>query len=419
MTTQTSTAARNAPATATLSTILEAFPVDAAEGIKTEKQLVNHLLQAAAVEMQTIPMYLYAMFSLSGHGNSRWDAGIGARRLIRSIVVEEMLHLCLVRNVLVALGHGDEVKFYEERFIPDYPEFMLHRHPPLLLHLGKCDTELVRKVFMEFERPKAPKDEGKPPKGQYATVGLFYKAIMKGVERLSKEKGKELWKNNKPDLQYVEAYWNRDGGGEPLVVLDDKTAQQALHMIVDQGEGVDPKRPSVPIDPLNPKPGLDELPHYTKFQRIAEGIEPIGPVWLVGTDPKGYQYEGDPAATSINDLFNAAYCYVLHMIDVLYKTSGKDVKPGVSSARYGLERTFIAAMQGLLANIAEMMVAQTIAKGRSKDAQQIAPTFEYVDLPAKGKKEHLIDLCNKAMPHFPQLGGDNSTLWLLNKMPDI
>ncbi|WP_026413338.1 ferritin-like domain-containing protein [Actinomadura oligospora] len=400
----------------TLSTILDEFPVDARKGIKTLEQLVNHLLQAAAVEMQTIPMYLYAMFSLSGRGNSRWDPGIGAQRLIRSIVVEEMLHLCMVRNILVALGQGGKAKFYNKQFIPDYPELMLHRHPDLVLHLGKCDTELVRTVFMEFERPKAKPGEGKPPKGQYATIGLFYKSIMKGLEYLD---GKQnLWGNTQRELQYMGAYWNKDGGGEPFVVENLKTATQALKMIVDQGEGVDPKKPSVPIDPLNPKPGLDELPHYTKFQRIADGIEPIGPVWVVDTDPKSLQYLEDPAASSINDLFNAAYCYVLHMIDVIYSTSAEDIAPGARSRRYGLERSFMAAMQGVLSGIAEAMVARTLAPG-GLDDPQIAPTFEYVDLPATGKKKHLIDLCNKAIPHFPQLGGDNSTLWLLNKMPDI
>lgn len=409
----------SSPATATLSTILTAFPIQADEGVKTEEQLLNHLLQAAAVEMQTIPMYLYALFSMGGRGNSRWDPGIGARRLVRSIVVEEMLHLCLVRNILVALGHGDRVKFYDRQFVPDYPEYMLHRHPRLLLHLGKCDTDLVRTVFMEFERPKPGKGEGKPPEGQYATIGEFYKAIIKGLKHLDERKGAELWKKNRPDLQYVRGYWNRDGGGEPFIVKDFKTADEAMKMIIDQGEGVDPDRPSVPIDPLNPKPGLDELPHYTKFQRIADGIEPIGPVWAIGTDPKAVQYTGDAAATSVNELFNAAYCYVLHMIDVLYATSSNDVRAGARSARYGLERTFLAAMQGVLVNIAELMVTRPLKHPLPEDGLQIAPTFEYVELPATGRKAHLIDLCTKAMPHFPQLGGDNSTLWLLNRLPDV
>ncbi|GAA1563350.1 ferritin-like protein [Actinomadura kijaniata] len=408
------------PSGASLATILDASPVNAAEGITTKDDLRNHLIQAAAVETQTIPMYLYAMYSIGGQGHSRWAPGIGAQRLIRSIVIEEMLHLCLVRNILVALGFGDQVRFYDEDFLPDYPEYMLHRHPPLLLRLSRCDRALVRKIFMEFERPHPAPGEGTPPKGQYATIGRFYKAICEGLEKLDKQHGQSLWANNRPELQYTAAYWNKDGGGEPMPVKDLKTAEQALKMIVDQGEGADPSRPSVPIDPLHPTPGLDELPHYTKFQRIAEGIEPIGPTWKVPTDPKSFQYLDDKAADGINSLFNAAYCYVLHLIDVLYQTPATDVVPGRHSTRYGYERQFVSAMQGLLANIAEIMVATPVAGGPlAGDKLQMAPTFEYVRLPSTGKKKHLIELCDKAVTHFPQLGGDNGVRWLLEKMPDI
>ncbi|NDU72990.1 hypothetical protein GWI34_10140 [Actinomadura sp. DSM 109109] len=403
-----------------LPTILDVNPVDAVKGVSTKEDLYNHLVQAAAVETQTIPMYLYALYSIAGQGHSRWDAGIGAQRLIRSIVVEEMLHLCLVRNILVALDYGDRVRFYDENFLPDYPEYMLHRHPPLLLRLSRCDRALVRKIFMEFERPRAAKGESTPPKGQYATIGAFYKSICDGLEELDRRHGEALWAHSHPELQYTAAYWNKDGGGDTLLVRDLKTAKQALTLIIDQGEGADPDRPSVPIDPIYPTPGLDELPHYAKFERIADGIEPIGPTWKVPTDPKGFQYLDDGAAAAINDLFNAAYCYVLHLVDVLYTTPATDVVPGRPSTRYGRERQFISAMQGLLANIAETMVAVPFRNGPLADRElQMAPSFEYVALPEDGKKKHLIQLCDQAITHFPQLGGDNSVRWLLDKMPDV
>lgn len=411
----------NIPATADVTpAVLNAHPVDAAVGITNTDELRNHLIQAAAVEMQTIPMYLYAMYSIAGQGTSRWSPGISAQRLIRSIVIEEMLHLCLVRNMLVALGWGDQIRFYDEDFMPDFPEYMLHRHPGLLLRLGRCDRRLVRNVFMAFERPDPSPGEGTPPNGQYATIGRFYKSVGDGLQRLNDSYGAELWENNRPELQYMSAYWNKDGGGSPMVVKDLVTAKEAMRMIVEQGEGADPTRPSVPIDPLNPRAGLDELPHYTKFQRIADGIEPIGPVWKVPTDPKSFMYEDDEAAASIDRLFNATYCYVLHLIDTLYQTPGTDVRPGNTSRRWYLERMFISAMQGLLANIAEIMVAQPCRSGpMAEDKLQMAPSFEYVGPPTIPWKRHLIELCDKAIVHFPQLGGDNSVRWLLAGMPDV
>ncbi|GAA1905111.1 ferritin-like domain-containing protein [Streptantibioticus ferralitis] len=398
--------------------IVLSSPVDPTTEISDVSQLINHLKQAAYLEMSTIPMYLYASFSIGSRGYSQWDPGMGAFRLIRSIVVEEMLHLCLVRNLLVALG-SDEIAFYSKDFMPKYPSPMLHRHPELILHLGPCDKKLVRDVFMEFERPKPRKGEGPPPPGQYATIGEFYKAVGKGLAALDKKMGPALWRHNRPELQYVAAYWNKDGGGAPVLVHNLKTAKDALKIIVEQGEGIDPDKPSVPIDPLKPIPGLDELPHYTKFKRIADGVEPLGPVWALPTDPCAKMYDGDAAVKAVNTLFNAMYCYVLHMLDVMYHTPWKDVEPGKHSKRYGLERTFMSAMQGVLVTVADMMVATRTTVGDLAVQYNAAPTFEYHKLPKTGKRKHLIELCDKAMTYFPQLGGDNSVRWLLGKMPDL
>ncbi|MCQ4041351.1 ferritin-like protein [Streptomyces rubrisoli] len=184
--------------------------------------------------MSTIPMYLYASFSIASRGYSQWDPGMGAFRLIRSIVVEEMLHLSLVSNLLVALGDED-IRFYDEDFVPRYPSRMLHRHPELVLHLEPCGKEVVRDVFMEFERPEPKKGEGRPPKGQYATIGEFYRAVGKGLEALDKKMGPALWKHNRLAVQYTGAYWNHDGGGDTVLVRDLKSAQNALKIIIEQG----------------------------------------------------------------------------------------------------------------------------------------------------------------------------------------
>jgi hypothetical protein len=404
------------PRQITTPAILMSAPVDPGAGITEVPQLVNHLRQAAYVEMSSIPMYLYAAFSIGSRGYSRWGAGMGPFRLIRSIVVEEMLHLCLVRNILVALGHGDDIKFYDPHFIPLYPSPMLHRFPRLPLHLAPCTQEVVRDVFMEFERPKADPGDGTPPEGEYTTLGEFYKAVMKGIAHLDAKLGPRLWSGNVPSYQYVAAYWNVDGGGEPVLVRDLKSALGALKTIVEQGEGLDPDAPSVPIDPLDPKYGQNEMPHYTKFKQIADNPEAI-PAWKLPTDPRAGDYQPDAAVSSISNLFNAAFCYVLHMLDVIYTTSGDDVQPGQTSPRYHYERTFISAMQGILVSIAETMVSTPITEGRYAGQFNAGPTFEHYVLPENGKKDRLVSLCDDAMAYFPGLGGDNSVRWLIGKLP--
>lgn len=391
--------------------------------IHSYDDLVNHLHQAAQVEMSTIPMYLYAAYSIETKGHSQWDPGISASRTIISIVLEEMLHLALVRNLMLAIGAGDKISFYNKDFMPHYPSKMLHRTPDLELHLEPCTQDLMARVFMPLELPAK---HGAPPQpDQYNTLGQFYESIEDGFHYLTKN-DPQFWSKaqDSTKYQYTAAYWNRDGGGEPVVVCDLTSAMNAMSMIVEQGEGVDPDKATVPIDPINPKPGLDELSHYAKFQRIHDGIEVIGVVKPVPVDPKIADFKG--TVVTLANLFNAAYGYTLCMLDKLY-TLPRELTPGHPSPRYHLERTFIAAMGGLLYPIADLLT-RTPSGNKDGHGQPInaAPTFEYYDFAAeqknsgcKTKKQHLMWLCNQAIADFPNLGGDNSVHWLLTKIPDI
>jgi hypothetical protein len=49
-----------------------------------------------------------------------------------------------------------------------------------------------------------------------------------------------------------------------------------------------------------------------------------------------------------------------------------------------------------------------------------APTFEYYEFPKnKPMIQHLRELCEAVLPHYPAFGGDNSVLWLISKqMPE-
>ena len=65
--------------------------------IKTPEDLRLHLDWAIHVELTTIPLYLYAMYSLREETSE-------AHSVIRSIVVEEMLHMCLACNLLLSVS---------------------------------------------------------------------------------------------------------------------------------------------------------------------------------------------------------------------------------------------------------------------------------------------------------------------------
>lgn len=384
-------------------------PVKAQEPITTVEQLHIHLYQAAQVELSTIPLYLYAAYSIQTSGDYQWDPGMSAFRTIRSVVIEEMLHLCLVRNIMVGTG-APKFAFYDEDFVTKYPSPMLHREPDLMLHLEPCTTGLVQNIFMPLELPA--KSDAPPQPDSYNTLGQFYAAIKLGLEELS---GPKLWRNPRGDLQYTTSYWNQDGGGSPLCVLDLPSALAAIDTIVEQGEGASPDDPMVPLKPADPKVGYEEYSHYAKFQRIVQGIDLIREVWPVPKDPKASDYEGP--VRDLAKLFNAAYCYVLCMIDALYTTSADTVVAGKKSKRYGLERTFVAAMGGLLFPIADLLVRTPVKRGARRHA---APTFEFHRFhDRKPKKDQLIDMCDALLGDFPSMAGDDGVRKLIGNLPSV
>lgn len=392
--------------TTTTSAVLASHPVDPEGPIDSVDDLRNHLYQAAFVELSTVPLYLYAAYSIQTQNYSQWSPGLSAFRTIRSVVIEEMLHLSLARNLMIAVGGGDQLRFYDRAFVPTYPSPMLHHTPELVLHLEPCSTGLMTRVFLPLEMPRKP--DAPPQPGWYSTLGQFYAAIADGFKRLD---APELWAENRPDLQYDRAYWNQDGGGQTQVVTDLTTALAAIDEIVEQGEGADPAG-NVPLDPIAPQAGFEELSHFQKFQRIEQGIDVIGNVWPVPVDPRTADYAGP--LERLSELFDAAYCYLLCMLDALFEASTLEREPGTRSVRYGLERTCIAAMGGLLFPIADLLVRQPTGDGHA------APTFGFYafddDTP---KLDQLAALCDALLGDFPSLGGDDSVRRLIGLLPSV
>ena len=382
--------------------------VDPTGPITDVEQLKAHLYDAAKLELSTVPLYLYAAYSIKTQSYSQWDPGMSAFRTIRSVVIEEMLHLSLARNVLVAIGGGDAIRFYDRDFIPAYPEAMLHRTPDLPLHLERCTPELMREVFMPLELPA--ETDAPPQPDRYNTIGQFYAAIVDGLERLS---GPELWRDPHVDLQYTSNYWNQDGGGYPVAVSDLPSSLDAIKTIVEQGEGVAPGDEEVPLSPTKPLPGADEYSHYAKFKRIANGVDKIGEVWPLPTDPRASDFP-EPAAR-LAELFNACYCFVLCMLDELYRLPSEKAKPGERSKRYGLERSFIAAMGGLLYPIADLLVRQA----GPASGEHAAPTFEFYEFREDSKRAQLAGMCDALLGAYPSLGGDNGVRQLIEYLPEV
>lgn len=435
--------------------------LDVHKGIETVKDLADHLYAAAQVELSTIPLYLFSLYSIKVSGHSQWSAPRGVLRSMTGIAIEEMLHLALVRNLMVAIGHGDRIKFYDEKFIPKYPSLMLHRYNDkdeegheIMLELQRLSTKHVksfRRVEMpEKVDPNASAFTANPERvGQYASLGEFYRAIELGFVRLEK---KITWDLDNVRKQYSRGFWNEFGHGKPIRVYDLTTALAALELIIDQGEGSVEDHKRTPTGP-----GMEDFTHYEKFRRIERGEEGIGAgdgsakheigidhpdvTWPVIPNPKIGKMK-DPGIQSLMKLFNAAYCYTLCLLDETYDRTTDDLQekevytpPAMTkeekekrevqlaprmekfSRRYSLERNDIAAMQGILYPIAQALVSTPIPG--DPQGRHAAPPFQYHEFGTGSKKAQLERLCDEAITYFPSLGGPDGVRRQISLLIDI
>ncbi|MDT4995792.1 MAG: hypothetical protein QOH97_5684 [Actinoplanes sp.] len=234
--------------------------------INTRTDLIRYLEAALALEHATIPVYLTAYYSIRSTTNS------DAAHIIRVTAVEEMLHLCLVANVLNAVGGSPDLT--RPGFVPSYPARLPDGEDDFIVDLRPFSPEAVD-TFCKIERPrKAPDSESRlfsqptdnpmlvscpTAEGMsFFSIGEFYEEIGAGIRRLAAAD---------PDLfcgaesRQVGPEFFYSGGGAIIEVRDLDSACRALRFISEQGEGLD--------NGLYDSDG--ELAHYYRFRQLQIG----------------------------------------------------------------------------------------------------------------------------------------------------
>lgn len=227
------------------------------------------LLTALKLELSTIPPYLCGLYSIKEGSN------IEAAALIRSVVVEEMLHMVLVSNILNAISDPATQKgkklFDVEAIIADYPTplpgnivpSMPKGVPPFQVSLLKFSKEALDE-FCTIERPADP-DAPMNNNKTFDSIGQFYQAIRYGLLRLNKATEGGIFKGDPSRQITPEHYYG--SGGKIIKVTNYKEAEAAIAEIVGQGEGIDGT-----IKADEPMFGENiEYAHYFKFQEINYG----------------------------------------------------------------------------------------------------------------------------------------------------
>ena len=281
--------------------------------IDTPESLRQHLQTALVLEHSTIPPYLTALYSI------REGANVEAAEVIRSVVMEEMLHMTLVANVMNAVGAEPAVD--GPGFVPDYPCPLPHSSGAFevgLLPFSKPALE----TFVRIERP-APADA--PPQDEdYDTIGQFYRAIEEGLEAL----GPSLFDDPRPERQVQPEHFYYGGGGEVIVVESLDDALRALDEVMEQGEGLD----HTIFDGDEQFGQMEEVAHYFRFNELLQeryyldtdtpASGPTGPtfpvawdaVWNVAPNPRAERYRDRPAIHDRMVAFNRLYTRLLGVL---------------------------------------------------------------------------------------------------------
>ncbi|HEX9964884.1 MAG TPA: ferritin-like protein [Allosphingosinicella sp.] len=330
------------------------------EGPSPDLQSVLDALQSAIkLEHATIPLYLYALYSLDRGKNPEIAA------ILESVVVEEMLHMTLSSNVLNALGGSPAIN--DPDFIPTYPGALPGGvESQLTVHLAPfsmSDPVDQLGTFLTIEAPEHPLVLS-AVEDETVTIGKFYDKLSAAIAAL----GDGAFLNPSPNQV------GRDLMRESVVVTDVATAQLAIRTIVDQGEGTS----TSPVEVFG-----TGYAHYYRFMQIRKGhllmpVEGGGPapedkyaytgdpvpfdpagVYAVPVDPGGYP--SGSAAAFFNDSFNYTYTSLLNALHQLF--NGDNSQDRMNEA-IGLMMSLKGQAKGMMSGIPD-------------PAQLVGPSFEY------------------------------------------
>lgn len=305
---------------------------------------LRDLLGAAVkLELSTIPPYLCALYSIHPEGNDE------AKLVIRSVVVEEMLHMVLAANVLNAIGGEPRVSGPEHA--PRYP----HELPDgIVLNLLPFSAAAVD-LFLKVENPEHDHhalDPDHPLMAQRdherhvaacthalerpGTIGAFYEAIGEALKEEAEQIGEERLFSGDRARQVGREYYYA-GGGRPIEVTDLESALASLEEIVDQGEG----------DIASMFDNDGDLAHYFRFQQLSHNRayrasdEPEAPtgasmevdfeaVYPMIANPRNQDYR-DPELRAASDAANRTWSKLLVQIDEAFNGDPSALVPAVHS----------------------------------------------------------------------------------------
>lgn len=289
--------------------------------------LRSALQVAVELELATIPPYLCGWWSVR-------DRGSEAARLIRRIIGDEMFHLGLVSNLLVAVGGRPRIKAAAPVYPGPLPGGV---RAGVTVYLSGLTKSFVRDVMMAIE---APEETLRPGTHTSPTVGEFYGDMLNAFRTL------------RPELSVRGQLSAHIGSDDLRPVTDLDDVEGAIEIIREQGEGTG----SSPSDSFED----DHPAHYFAFAEIYYGRA------LRETDD-GWKYVGPPVPfpqvrpmapvpvggwpnppARVQQLlyrFDAAYSTVLDTLDAAWAGGGQRTLGAAIHTMQGLEGPAVELME--------------------------------------------------------------------------
>ena len=277
--------------------------------------LRNALQLAIQLELATLPPYLTARWTVKA-------ANDPVSRSIREVRGEEMSHLAVVCNLLVAVGGTPWLA--DPSVVPTYPGPLPGGVRPELkeVSLRKLTKEQAG-VFMDIEYPKDGPIALVAPVETYNSIGAFYQAIRDAFTKLN------------PPLS-TDRQLELDTGTVKFEKLDTlQKVKDAIDLVTLQGEGSN----------ATPEEAPGDLSHYYRFGEIFHGRKvvkdpntgkwafngepiPLPETWDMADVPKGGYLKADVPDMATWDLierFDRAYSEMLRRVQDAWTQGDVDV----------------------------------------------------------------------------------------------
>jgi len=322
------------------------------------KIICNHLQTALILETYTIPMYLFAAYSIKTPNDDK--------KKILAVSRDEMLHQGFVGNMISALGGTP--RLYE--YTPQFPRKLFYTE--LALDLKPASKDTIQ-LFVKVEAPEPTQiflqqDTLLP---NYGSIGKFYEGLEKVIKLAD-----DFAKSHNLNLFLDTKSKQLDSSAKGLLfpITDLKTANDAIKLIVEQGEG---------------SPGHVENSHYEAFKKMYDNYRIEYYDVVENIDSANHTNEKFHPVMVASD---AAYSYLFLSIEKLWQYADR---PGGPKRSDVITHNFHEAMRDVIRPIAIFLVQQKITSGVHA-GKYAGPPFRRYNFPGQGTELEKLKRCIKA-----------------------